>query len=325
MTRYLSSITTILVAVFISFFLIRMMPGDFIHLRATEIQLQQSIPYDRAYKIAKAQYNYDPTVPVYKQFFEYVTQLVQGNLGHSLVFRIPVTRVIVKALPWTLFLCSISLFLSFSIGCLFGLVSAYRRREGWIEPVSTFLSVLSQSIPDFIIALILILIFAVNLKWFPFRGAYDMDTIPGFNLAFIAGVLYHAILPVASYLLSTLGVWTLTMKASAMTILSEDFVNVARAKGLKERRILLKYVGRNAVMPLVPGLAISFATMLSSSLFIESLFSYPGIGYFFGFSIANRDFTLLQGILLISIVVVVLSNHVADWIHGLIDPRVRRK
>ncbi|MDP7422506.1 MAG: ABC transporter permease [bacterium] len=324
MNRYLSSVITILVAIIISFFLIRMMPGGFIHLRATEIQLQQSISYKVALQMAKAQYNYDPDVPLYKQFGNYIVNLCRGNLGHSLLFRIPVTRVIVKALPWTLFLCSISLFLSFSVGCSFGLVTAYRRREGWLEPISSLFSVVSQSIPDFILALILILIFAVNLRWFPFRGAYDMDTVPGFNLAFIAGVMYHAILPVSAYLLSTLGAWTLTMKASAMTVLSEDYINVARAKGLKERRILFKYVGRNAVMPLVPGLAVSFATMLSSSLFIENLFSYPGIGYFFGYSIGNRDFTLLQGILLISIVVVVLSNHIADWIHALIDPRVER-
>lgn len=323
MKACLSSGITIAVAVFLSFFLVRMMPGDFIHLRATEIQLQQSLSYETAYEIAKAQYNYDPKVPLHTQFRLYCNNLLHGNLGYSMVFRIPVTQVIVKALPWTIFLCSVSLFFSFLAGCALGLITGYKLRRSMLEPVVTFLVVLSQAIPDFIIALILILIFAVRLRWFPFRGAYDIETQAGFNLPFLAGVFYHAILPVSSYLLSTIGGWALSMKASALTVLSEDYVDVARAKGLKTHRILTRYVGRNAIMPLVPGLSIAFATMLSSSLFIENLFSYPGIGFFFGFSIGNRDFTLLQGILLISIVVVVISNHVADWVHKLIDPRVR--
>jgi peptide/nickel transport system permease protein len=322
--RYFSSIVTIIVAVFISFFLIRLMPGDFIHLRATEIQLQQSLTYEAAYAIAKAQYNYDPNEPIWSQFFQYAKNLIKGNMGHSIVLRIPVTQIIFQALPWTLFLCSIALFSSFVTGCLIGLLIAYRRRDGWLEPVVSFFAVVTQAVPDFIIAIILIVIFAVNLRWFPFRGAYSMDAVPGWNFRFISSLFYYAVLPVASYVLATLGSWTLSMKASASMVLSEDYINVAKAKGLKENRILVRYLGRNAIMPMVPGLAISFAAMLSSSLFIESLFSYPGIGYFFGFAIGNRDFTLLQGILLVSIVVIVISNHAADWLHGLIDPRVRR-
>ena len=322
--KYLSSLVTIIIAVFISFFLIRMMPGDFIHLRATEIQMQQSIPYETAYDIARSQYNYDPDEPIWSQFFHYIKNLLKGNLGYSIVLRIPVTRIIFQALPWTLFLCSIALFTTFVLGCLVGLVIAYRRRSGMLEPVVSFLAIVTQAVPDFIIAIILIVIFAVNLRWFPFRGAYNIDVPVGFNPAFLASLLYYAILPVSSYVLATLGLWALSMKASASSVLSEDYINVARAKGLKEKRILIKYLGRNAIMPLVPALAISFSSMLSSSLFIESLFSYPGIGFFFGFAIGNRDFTLLQGILLISIIVIVLSNHAADWLHGLIDPRISR-
>lgn len=323
MSKIFSSIITILVAIVISFFLIRAMPGDFIHTRATEIQIQQSITYQAAYDIAKAQYNYDPNVPLHKQFVSYIGNLLQGNLGESIRLRIPVTQIIVKAISWTMFLCSLSLAISFIIGSLVGLFISYRRK-GYFESVITFLSVITQSVPDFIIAIILIIIFAINLRWFPLRGPYNLDTEPGFNIPFLIGVFYHAALPVMAYVLSTMGGWVLAMKASATSIMSEDYVNVAKSKGLKEGRILVKYVGKNAVMPLIPGLAISFSLMVSSSLFVESIFGYPGIGYFFGTAISNRDFTLLQGILLISIIMIVLSNHVADIIHAWIDPRVRR-
>ncbi|MCK5072341.1 MAG: ABC transporter permease [Bacteriovoracaceae bacterium] len=320
--KYFSSAITIFVAIIISFYLVRSMPGDFIHLRATEIQLQQSLTYETAYNIAKRQYNYDPSVPIYKQFIGYVGGLAHGNLGQSVILRIPVTDIIRKALPWTIFLCSVSLFISFLLGSIIGLFVSFRSRIRWLDSTVSFAAALSQSIPDFIIALLLIVILAINIQLFPLRGAYDVDTVPGFNIPFILGVLYHAVLPVMSYVISTIGAWTLTMKASASTVLSEDYINVAKAKGLRDKRILSKYIGKNAVIPLVPGLAISFAMMLSSSLFIENIFSYPGIGYFFGFSIGNRDFTLLQGILLISIVMIVISNHVADKVHEWLDPRI---
>lgn len=322
--RLASSLITILVAIMLSFFLVRSMPGDFIHLRATEIQMQQSLSYAQAYAIARSQYNYDPSIPLYRQFALYLNQLLHGDLGNSIVLRIPVATIIASALPWTIFLCSLALFCSFTLGCLIGLWVTWRRGKGWADPLVSFFAVIPESVPDFIIAILLIVIFAVNLRWFPFRGAYSVDVQPGFNLAFISSVFYYAALPVASYVLATVGGWILAMRASASSVLSEDFINVARAKGLKEKRILIQYLGRNAIMPLVPGLTISFAAMLSSSLFVESIFSYPGIGFFFGFAIGNRDFTLLQGILLISIIVIVLSNHLGEWIHGRLDPRVRR-
>lgn len=320
--RYLSSIITILAAIIISFLLVRSMPGDFIHLRATEIQLQQNLSYQDAYAIAKTQYNYDPAQPLYLQFIDYFSGLLKGNLGYSLILRIPVSRIIAGALPWTLFLCSTSLFLSFALGSIIGLIVAYKRNRGALEPAVSFLSVLTQAIPDFIMALLLIVLFSVNLKWFPLRGAYNIDTPPGFNLPFILGIIHHAFLPITAYVLSTLGGWALTMKASSMSVLSEMYVRAARAKGLKEGRILTRYIGKNAIVPLIPGLAITFAAMFSSSMFVEYIFNYPGIGYFFSFSIANRDFTLLQGILLISIIVIVFSNLVADNLHAWLDPRV---
>ncbi len=321
--KFLSAILTILVATVLSFVLIRSMPGDFIQMRATELVQQQNIPYNIAYNIAKTQYNYDPNIPIYKQFIEYVGGLLTGNFGTSMTLRIPVSAIIFKALPWTLFLCSISLMISFLIGSTFGLIMSWKRRSKVLESLMNLFSVITQAVPDFLIGLILIVIFAVRLRWFPLRGAYDLSTTPGFNVDFIISILYHVTLPVLAFTISTMGGWALSMRASATSVMSEDYINVARAKGLKENRIFKRYLGKNALIPIIPGLAISFGYMISGSMFIEWLFSYPGIGYFFGYSIGNRDFTLLQGILFLSTVTIVMINYLSDFIYALIDPRVK--
>lgn len=321
--KFLSSLFTILVATIFSFILIRLMPGDFIQQRATEISQAQNIPFDVAFKIAKTQYNYDPNVPMYKQFFDYIGGLLHGNFGTSMTLRIPVSSVILNALPWTIFLCIVSLFFSFLTGSVLGLIMSWKRRSKVLEAFMNLFSVITQAVPDFLIGLILIVIFAVRLRWFPLRGAYDMSATPGFNPEFISSVIYHAILPVLAFTISTMGGWALSMRASATSVMSEDYINVARAKGLKENRIFRRYLGKNAVIPIIPGVAITFGHMISGSMFIEWLFSYPGIGYFFGYSIGMRDYTLLQGILFLSTVTIVLVNYLSDIIYALIDPRVK--
>lgn len=321
--KLLSALFTIIVATILSFVLIRLMPGDFIHLRATELVQQQNIPYEIAYKIAKTQYNYDPNIPIYQQFFSYIGGLFTGNFGTSMTLRIPVSSIIFGALPWTVFLCTISLLASFTIGSILGLIMSWKRKSKVLEGVINLLSVITQAVPDFLIGLILLVIFAVRLRWFPLRGAYDMSIEPGFSLEFISSIFYHAALPVLAFTISTMGGWALSMRASATSVMSEDYINVAKAKGLKENRIFRRYLGKNAFIPILPGLAISFAYMISGSMFIEWMFSYPGLGYFFGYSIGTRDYTLLQGILFLSTVTVVMINYLSDFIYALIDPRVK--
>lgn len=321
--KFVSALLTIFAATLFSFVLIRFMPGDFIHLRAVEIVQQQNIPYNTAYDIAKTQFNYDPSVPIYKQFLIYIGGLLTGDFGMSMTLRIPVSSIILGALPWTLFLCSVSLCASFLIGSTFGLLMSWNRKSKILESMMNLFSVITQAVPDFLIGLLLMVVFAVRLRWFPLRGAYDMSIAPGFSFSFIGSVFYHATLPILAFTISTMGGWALSMRASATSVLSEDYMHVAKAKGLKENRIFRRYLGKNAFIPLLPGLAISFAQMISGSMFIEWMFSYPGIGYFFGYAIGTRDYTLLQGILFISTVTIVIVNYLADYISAWIDPRVK--
>jgi peptide/nickel transport system permease protein len=321
--KSLMALLTIFVATILTFILIRSMPGDPIESRARELQVTQGLTYQIAYELAKEHYNYDPDVPIHIQFYKYLKGLLQGNLGNSIVYDVSVTSIIAEVLPWTLFIVTLSLMTSFLLGSAVGLILAWRRKSKVFESVVTLISVVTQSVPDFLIALILLVVLGVHYDLFPLRGAYSVSTQPGWNLAFILDVLYHAVLPVASYTVYTIGAWALSMKASATGVLTEDYINVARAKGLTDKRILVNYLGRNAVVPLVTGLAVTFGTMISGAMFIENIFSYPGIGYFFGLSIGARDFTLMQGLLLLTTVAIVVANLLADVIHCLLDPRVR--
>jgi len=316
------AIITIFIAASFTFILIHMMPGDPAYMWAMELRENMGITFEDAYARAKTMIRYDPTIPIYVHYFRYLKDLIRGNLGQSLFYYISVNKIILHCIPWTLFICSLSLFVSFIIGILMGMRAAWKRK-GLFEPAITFYASVTQAAPEFLIALILLVIFGVNLKWFPIKGAYSTGVHPGFNLPFIGSVLYHAVLPVLSYGLTQLGLWALLMRSSAVSVLGEDYVTAARAKGLTESRIRTVYVGRNAILPLITTLAISFGGMVGISVFIEKIFNYPGIGYFYGDSIAKRDYPLMQGIFLVIIVMTILANLLADVLYTKLDPRVK--
>ena len=172
-------------------------------------------------------------------------------------------------------------------------------------------------------AFFFIMIFSVNLKWFPSRGAYDSSIPPGLTPEFIKSVLYHAVLPITSYVFASLGIWALNMKANAVSVLGEDYITAARIRGLTDRRIISSYVGRNALLPLVTQLAISFALVFAGAPLIENLFLYPGVGYYLNQSISRRDYPLMQGMFLVITIAVVIANLVAEISNSMLDPRLR--
>lgn len=321
--KIIISIVTMIVAMTFTFFLIRQMPGDIIHTYALQIQMQQGISYENAREIAKTMLNYDPTVPVYVQYFKYMKNLLlYGNLGYSLTYCIPVSVIIAKALPWTIFITSISVILSFVVGVLLGTTVAWKRKS-ILESLVTLYATITQAIPDFLIGLILLVSLGVFVRLFPMRGAHGAYVDPGFNLPFILDVLYHAILPVFAFSIQAVGGWALAMKASATGVLGEDYINVARAKGLRESRIIIQYLGKNAILPLVTGLAITLGYMLGGSMLVETIFGYPGIGYFLGQAIATRDYALMQGLFLVTSLAVIIANLAADLLYVKIDPRIK--
>jgi len=320
--RVLIALFTILVAMTLTFVLIRNMPGDIIMAMALDKASSEGIPFDIAYEQVKGLYGIAPEKPLLQQYLDYVASLLRGDLGKSVYYKIPVTRIIVTALPWTAFVLSISITLSFILGSLTGMITTWKRRT-LLDPLVSAYASITDATPDYISAIILLIVFAVRLKWFPLTGAYDGSLTPGFNLPFILSALYHAFLPIMAYTIESLGGWALTMKANAVRVLGEDYVTAARAKGLKDRRIAIHYVGRNAILPSVTALAMAFGGMLGGSALIESTFAYPGIGFFFGKAVSLRDYPLMQGLFLLTTGGVIVANLIADLLYSRLDPRVR--
>ncbi|SHE97399.1 peptide/nickel transport system permease protein [Caldanaerobius fijiensis DSM 17918] len=320
--RLLLIIITILFSLSVTFVVIHFMPGNPVETLAMDMMRNQGLDYQDAYSKAKALLNYDPDVPLLNQYIKYVAGILRGNLGESMSYRKPVTSVIAGALPWTLFILSISLLVSFVIGISLGMYIAWKRKT-IIDPMISVYASIAGSLPDFIVGLILIIIFAVNLKWLPSRGPYDSSVIPGFNSGYIISVIEHAILPISAYVLTSLGSWALTMKGNAISILGEDYIMAAKARGLPDRRIITTYVGRNALLPLITNLAISFGMMFGGSPLIENIFVYPGIGYFLNQAVGRRDYPLMQGMFFMITIAVVLANLIAEILYNVLDPRIR--
>ena len=163
----------------------------------------------------------------------------------------------------------------------------------------------------------------MTLGAFPARGAYSTSVTPGFNGAFIADVMHHAFLPVFTYFLTTVAGWVLSMKANSLSVLGEDYITYAQVRGLPKRRILVTYLSKNAILPLVTSLAVSFGLLFGGSPLIENMFFYPGVGYYLNKAIASRDYPLMQGMFLIIIVMVVASSLVAEFLYKYLNPRLR--
>lgn len=320
--KVLMSFTTVLCAVLLTFFLLRLTPGSAIDGLARQLAQTNGITLEAAYERVAKMVNYDPREPLHKQLIRYVNELLHGNLGTSMIYQtVTVNEIVAKALPWTVFVLSISLLISFLIGIQLGTRMAWKRNS-ILEPIVSIYATITSAVPGFIIAILLLVIFAYNLNWFPYNGAYDIDVTPGFNLPFLWSVLKHAFLPILTYVITSIGGWALAMKGSAISVLGEDYVNAAYARGLSDRTIMKNYVRRNALLPLITSLAMSFGFMISGSALIENIFSYPGMGYYIAQASSQRDYTLMQGLLLVTATAVIIANLIADLIYSKLDPRV---
>jgi len=309
-----------------TFFIIRLMPGNPVDVYINTLISTYGLSYQDAKAQALALFSINLDEPLYLQYISYVANLFRGDLGKSIVsVGTPVAKIIADFLPWTVFTVATALFISFSIGILVGMYMAYRRGGVLDSILSTLFSVLT-SVPNFIVGILLIVFLGVQWKLVPFdmlRGSYSPYVTPGFTAEFILDVLKHAAFPIATYVITTIGIWSLSMRGSTISFLGEDYVFMARARGLPERRIAITYVGRNAILPLFTSLAISIGFIFGGSVLIESVFVYRGIGLRLLEAINSRDYTVMQGIFLIITIAVIVSNYIADLLYSVLDPRVR--
>jgi peptide/nickel transport system permease protein len=314
---------TLFLASIMTFLILRAMPGDIVEMMSRTEAQNRGINLEDARKIVANMINYDPTEPLPIQLGRYYGGLLKGNLGVSMFSRtLTVNTIIANTLPWTMFVLSISLAVSFFIGTRLGTLMAWKR-DSFINPVISIYAIITTAIPNFIFGVLLILVFCINLNWFPISGAHSPEVKPGFTLEFIVNIFYHGALPMLTYILTTIGSWALQMKGASVSVLGEDYITAARARGVPDNLIMKKYMKKNAMLPMVTALAMSFGMMVGGSTLIESTFSYPGMGKFISQATAQRDYTMMQGLLLATSFAIIVANLIADFVYAKLDPRVR--
>lgn len=314
-------VLTLWAAVTLNFIIPRLQPGDPAEIMVRQLNGEGEIdPAQVAAVKAMLGYSDDN---VFVAYWEYLQQLASGDLGISFTyFPYPVAEVIGQALPWTLVLVGLTQILSFVLGTLLGAIAAWKRNsrfDATISVGSTFVGNL-QSVW---IGLIVLFLFAYTLGWFPAAGGYGY-TEPGFTPLHIADVVSHGFLPALTLMVTAPIGFILSMRNTMVQVLGEDYIRLASAAGLKERTLALGYAARNALLPVITGFALSLGVLMGGSILIETVFDYPGMGRLMGEATANRDFPLMQAILLATIVIVLTANFIVDLLYPLIDPRARR-
>jgi peptide/nickel transport system permease protein len=306
------------VSITINFFLPRLMPGDpatrMLARISDRLRPEQIVALKKVYGISDE--------PILNQYISYLGNIFKGNLGISIShFPTPVSSVIGTAMGWTILLGGVAVILSAVIGNLLGIVAAWKR-GGWVDSILPPLLIFIGSFPYFWLAMVSLFVLGFELNWFPLRHAFG-NTTPAWNWLFIKDVLWHLVLPAGSVILVSAGGWMLGMRNTMIGVLSEDYITMAKAKGLPERVMMFNYAARNALLPAVTSFGISLGFIVSGALLTEIVFSYPGVGFLLYNSVVNLDYPLLQGLLLIITLVVLGANLIVDLLYVKLDPRVR--
>jgi peptide/nickel transport system permease protein len=310
------------VAVTLNFLLPRLMPGDPIggvlqRLSPAQIQANPGIiqTYQALLGGGKGSFWHDYTA--------YLHRIAHLNLGISTSnYPASVSEVIGKVLPYSIVLVGIAFLLAFVIGTMIGMIAGWRR-GGTIDTLFVPTLMGLSAFPAFFTALLGVYVLGIKLHWFPIQHAYDTGLIPGWNWAFVSSAFRHAQLPVLVILAAFTGGWVLNMRTVMITTIGEDYVAMAHAKGLKDRRVMTRYAGRNAILPPLNGFAAQFASAVGGLVFIEYVFSYPGAGYTLQQAALGADYPLTQGLLLVFAVTVIAANFIMDLANFFLDPRVR--
>jgi peptide/nickel transport system permease protein len=314
-------LVTAWIALTINFFLPRLMPGNAVE--SVLSRLQGSGPVTpRAIHALTIAFGLNTKETLLHQYFDYIADVFHGNLGTSInYYPSSVSSVVSSALPWTIGLVGVSTIIAFVLGTGLGILAGWRRGS-WLDGLVPFTTLLS-AMPYFWVGLILITVFATGLHWVPFFGGATSGATAGFTGSFIVDVLHHAVLPALTIVISAIGGWLLGMRNMVVSVLSNDYIVLAEAKGLPRRRIITAYVARNAILPSVAGFALALGFVVAGSIVTEVVFGYPGIGDVLYIAVSNRDYPLMQGIFLIITLVVLVANLLADVVYLFLDPRTR--
>jgi peptide/nickel transport system permease protein len=313
--RLVWCLAAICVITCVNFLIIKLVPGD--PVRAVIGEYPAPPDY-----IARIREEFGLDQPLYIQFARYVHNVIRGDFGFSFANRHAVLPLIIERAQYTLLLIIPSLLISLVLGIALALISV-RKMNGALDNTISGVVLLGYSTPSFWLGQILVLVFAVGLSWLPAAGMRSLR-VQSTGWAGMWDVWVHMLMPMACIIAFKLAVFLRVARASVFGVMHEDFVTTARAKGVSERSVLWRHVLPNAIIPVIAVVGFHFGNALTSSILVETVFAWPGLGSLFVSSIANRDFPVLQGILVLSTAMVVIANFAADVLSSLADPRVRR-
>ena len=296
------------------FLIIHIVPGDPVQV------LVGDFPTPPGY-IEQVRRDFGLDQPLHRQLWLYVANLAQGNLGYSFANRQPVLGLLLAKSQVTLLLMLPALTLAAVVGVLCA-VAAAPRAGSLYDGAITALSLFGYSVPIFWLGQILILIFAVELRWLPAQGLISLRTPPT-GMAVVWDVLWHLILPAFSITIYFMAVVARVARSSVLETLRNDFVLTARSKGLSARQVMWRHVVPNALIPVITVVGYNFGSSLTGAILVETVFGWPGLGSLLVTSITNRDYPVLQGIFLFTAILVVVVNLITDFLYSAIDPRTR--
>ena len=259
--------------------------------------------------------------PVYRQYLDWLGQVARGNLGTSTRMNQPVTEVIAARLPNTMKLAGISLVLTLLIALPLGIISAVKQYS-IVDYLLTTFSFIGISVPQFWLGLMLLFLFGVSLGWLPVRGMSSPYSEPGFWPQ-VKDTVTHYVLPVASVTLAGLAGYMRYQRASMLDVVRQDYIRTARAKGLSERRVILKHAWRNALIPIITLLGYVLVILVEGSIVVENIFSWPGMGQLAVQSLSQRDYPVVMAIVLLSATLILIGTLLSDILYAIVDPRVR--
>ena len=343
--RITYSVMLLIFVITINFFVFMMMPGDPTQLflnparaESPEARLEQEQILREMWGIGE---------PLHMQYPKYIVRMLTWNFGQSMISRRFVLDELLYRLPYTVILMGGSAVIAAIIGITFGVLAAHKR-GGTFDSASVVSSLALYSLPTFWLGLIFIIIFYVELGWFPHAGAFPrewalrwpnplvfttstspstLNTALFLNveeaLRLIKGYFSHAFLPMLTLVLFQFGGFLLLTRATMMETLTEDYITTAQAKGVKQRTILYRHALKNASLPIITSIAITFGFMLSGAIITETVFTWPGLGTWIWRAIQTRDYPVLQGFFYIIALCVITANFIADMLYGVIDPRIK--
>jgi peptide/nickel transport system permease protein len=307
--RLLGAVPVLLIVSLITFGMIHLIPGD----PAASIAGMSAT----AEQIENIRRDLGLDQPLLSQLWDWYAHLLHGDLGRSLLLGQPVVQATLQRLPVTVALSVYALVLTLLIGLLGGIVAALRQNT-WVDQVAMVLAMLGISLPSFYLGLLMIIVFAVDLRWLPTGGYIALTDDP-------LGWLATSTMPAISLALLLAGLLARITRSTMLEVLRQDYIRTARAKGLPERAVVMKHALANALIPITTVVGIIITLLISGSVVVETLFSIPGIGQLLTQAVLNRDYPMVQGGLLLTTVLLVLVNIAVDVCYALLDPRLRHE